>query len=82
MHSIRTLGEKGADVIADTDAHSGNWFAISMIVATVIAAWTPQYTVYGTLATITWPSGFLLFGNFSSIQLTSGSVVAYRAGVS
>jgi hypothetical protein len=78
MNSIRDLGQFGGDVIADTDPHDGNWFAISMITDTVIGAWTPAYTVYGTLASITWPAGFLLFGNFGQITLTSGSIVAYR----
>ena len=79
MFSIRDMGSKGGDIIADTGAHTGNWFAISMITATIIAAWTPSFTTYGTLANITWPSGYILFGNFASIQLTSGSVVAYKA---
>jgi hypothetical protein len=81
MISIRALGEKGGEVIADTNAHSGNWFAISMITDTIIASWTPAFTVHGTLAAITWPAGFIMFGNFSSIQLTSGSIVAYNTGM-
>jgi hypothetical protein len=80
MISIRALGEKGGEVIADTNAHTGNWFAISMITNTIIASWTPAFTVYGVLASITWPAGFIMFGNFTAIQLTSGSIVAYNAG--
>ena len=78
MISMRDMGSKGADIIADTGAHTGNWFAIAMITATIIASWTPVMTVYGTLANITWPAGFILFGNVTAIQLTSGSIVAYR----
>lgn len=79
MISIRDLGSQGGDIIADTNAHTGNWFAIAMITDSVIASWTPSFDVYGTLAAITWPAGFLLFGNFKAITLTSGSIVAYRA---
>ena len=81
MISIRALGEKGGEIIADANPHTGSWFAISMITNTVIASWTPAFTVYGVLASITWPAGFIMFGNFSAIQLTSGSVVVYNTGM-
>ncbi len=78
MISIRDLGQFGGDIIADANAHTGNWFAIAMITDTIIASWTPSFDVAGTLASITFPAGFLLFGNFKAITLTSGSVVAYK----
>jgi len=75
-----SLGEKGADLIADTDLHTGIWCAIEVIEDAVFDTLTdPTLTVEGTLGSITFAAGLVLGGGFKQIKLTSGVVWAYKA---
>jgi len=75
-----SLGEKGADLIADSDPHTGTWCAFSVVNDCVFASIDdPTLTVYGTLSSITFPAGYTSGGGFKGIQLTSGAVWAYKA---
>jgi hypothetical protein len=78
MIQIVALGQYGGSIIDDTSTHVGKWHSISMITDTVFSAWEPSFDIYGTLAGITFPAGFILFGNFTSITLASGKIVAYK----
>ena len=71
------LGQYGVDVIADTNTHTGNWFCIEVQAAAVLNALTSNWSAApsGTL-----PVGAKLYGHFTSIDLTSGVVWAYRTG--
>jgi hypothetical protein len=70
-------GENGGLYIADTSAHTGIWDAIQALEATV--ADLVSSNLSGTLTSVPIPAGVTIFGQFSSITLTSGTVIAYTA---
>ena len=78
-----SLGAAGFDRIADTTQITGTWVAIKAInsdavltvsgtTGTVVAVGDPLVT--GDVIT----QGDVLFGPFTAIKLTSGTVLAYR----
>ena len=80
------LGQAGAKVISDTAVHSGTFVAITMLEDTVFNALTPTDTTNGygvgsyngnTMASETIPQGVTSYGRWSSIDLTSGLIIAY-----
>ena len=80
------LGQAGAKFISDTESHSGTFVAITMLEDTVFNALTPTDTTNGygvgsyngnTMASETIPQGVTIYGRWSSIDLTSGLVIAY-----
>jgi|TARA_X000001388_G_scaffold73476_1_gene65262 hypothetical protein len=80
------LGQAGAKFISDTEVHSGTFVAITMLEDTVFNALTPTDTTNGygvgsyngnTMASETIPQGVTIYGRWSSIDLTSGLVIAY-----
>ena len=80
------LGQAGAKFISDTAVHSGTFVAITMLEDTVFNALTPTDTTNGygvgsyngnTMSSETIPQGVTIYGRWSSIDLTSGLVIAY-----
>ena len=80
------LGQTGAKFISDTEVHSGTFVAITMLEDTVFNALTPTDTTNGygvgsyngnTMASETIPQGVTIYGRWSTIDLTSGLVIAY-----
>jgi len=70
-------GFSGGDFIADTDTHSGNWTTIDVVTDIVFSGVACNISgLEGSGATI--PAGKQLFGSFTSITLSSGSIIAYR----
>jgi len=79
---ISPLGEHGSTIIEDTEAHAGTWFAIQMIEDTLFAALAAEgMEVHDSIAGLTFKTGMIIFGTFTAITLTSGAVIAYKAGV-
>ena len=78
----RGLGLNGGAYINDTAVHTGNWFAIQATEDTVLAAQASNITNLDDICTgqdaTTLAAGMVLYGNFTSIDLTSGAVVAYN----
>lgn len=77
------LGVNGFDVIQDTtdttvDANSGHWFMIQVITDAVFTSSTVERGD-ALSTTLTYPAGITLYGKFTQVQLTSGSVHCYRA---
>lgn len=81
-----SMGGKGCVVIADTDATvpaAGQAFValhcISAVVFTAYAvrAYAPVLPANG-LNGITFPAGTVLYGQFTSITLASGTLIAYN----
>lgn len=71
---------KGGAYIGDTNAASGSWTAIQVVTDTKFHTLTGNVTgLANTLSgsAILLPAGFVLFGNFTAIQMHSGSVIAY-----
>jgi hypothetical protein len=81
-----SMGGKGCKVIVDgtkTDANAGQSFvAIHCLTDTVLAAYTVrQYapvTPTNVLVGVILPAGMVLYGQFTSLTLTSGTVIAYN----
>jgi len=78
----RGLGLNGGEYINDTAAHTGKFFAILATEDTVIASITSNID---NLSDITnsqdgtvLSANTAIYGNISSIQLTSGAVIAYN----
>ena len=68
------IGKYGGEVIADTNAHTGTWSIISAAEDSVIATLTGNIT---GATTVTLNVGGVIYGVFTGITLTSGSVIAY-----
>ena len=78
----RGLGLNGGIYINGTDVVTGNWFAIQATEDTVIQAQASNITNLDNICqpvdNITLAAGMVLYGNFTSIDLTSGAVIAYN----
>ncbi len=72
------LGQYGATVISDTNEVTGT-FAVLHALTDVVFASVTAVDWTGSLATVTLKAGDKLFGNFLSVTLTSGTLVAYNA---
>ena len=68
----------GAEFIDDTSAHTGRFGKIVALEDSVIASLTAQDYSGNTLAAIPFNASCELCGVFTSITLTSGTVVAYK----
>ena len=80
----RGLGLNGGAYLNDTAVHtnSNGWFAIQATEDTVIQAQASNITDLDNICqpvdNITLAAGTVLYGNFTSIDLTSGAVIAYN----
>jgi len=73
-----SLGQGGAEYVADTAAHPGNFVAIQAVEVAVINTLTAGNWTPSTATAIPLPAGSTIFGSFSTLTLTSGKVIAYR----
>ena len=83
------LGQAGAKFISDNATHTlstGNFVAIQCLEDTVFTALTPSDTSKGygvgsyngnTMASETIPAGVTIYGSWTTVDLTSGLVIAY-----
>ena len=80
----RGLGLNGGIYINDTNVatNANGWFAIQATEDTVLAAQSSNITNLDDICTgqdaTTLSAGTVLYGNFASIDLTSGAVIAYN----
>ena len=80
----RGLGLNGGQYINSTDVttNANGWFAIQATEDTVIQAQASNITNLDNICqpvdNITLSAGTVLYGNFTSIDLTSGAVIAYN----
>lgn len=78
--SLIINNSKGGAYIGNTNATSGAWTAIQVLTDTKFHTLTGNITgLADTLlgSAVLVPAGLVLFGNFTAIQLHSGSVIAY-----
>jgi len=68
----------GAEYISDTAAHTGRFGEIYALEDTVIATLVAQDWTGNATTSVTMKAATEIEGVFTSITLTSGSVVAYR----
>lgn len=77
----QTFGSAGNITLTSAqDALTGDFFCIQVITDTVFSVLTDSSQITGGASSVapTYPAGFTLFGQFKSIDLTSGSVRVYR----
>ena len=75
-----SLGQRGFIFTDDTTAVDGNFAAIQIIADTVFSALTALNSTVGGLVGVTLTAGTVIYGPFTSYDLTSGKVIAYKAG--
>ena len=63
--------------IDDQDSHTGPYFALYCMAEAVIDTSECTTNITAEPATITIPVNTWLYGNFTSIELDSGTVIAY-----
>ena len=66
-----------AILIDDTAAHAGPYFAITALADAVVDVSECDMSFITDVADFTIPKGVTIYGNFASIELDSGSVIAY-----
>ena len=80
------MGQAGGKFISDNATHSGSFVAIQCLEDTVFAALTPYDTGAGygvgsyngnSMASETIPAGTVIYGRWTTVDLTSGLVIAY-----
>jgi hypothetical protein len=76
-----TNSQSGGQFIGDTALYTGEWAAIQAVTDTKFHTLTGNVvglanTLLGSAVTV--PAGMTIFGNFSAIDLHSGSIIAYR----
>ena len=67
----------GAILIDDTDAHTGPYFAITALEDAAVDVSECDMSFITDVADFTIPKGVTIYGNFTSIELDSGKVIAY-----
>jgi hypothetical protein len=77
---LTSLGQRGFIYTDDTNLVTGNFAAIQIISDTVFAALTALNSTVGGLVGVTLTAGTIIYGPFTSYDLTSGKVIAYKAG--
>ena len=71
--------DDGGDVITDTATHAGRWRALQALgTGATFGAGTVAADLIGSLTGVVIPAGATLQGQFTAVQLSSGSVAAYR----
>ena len=82
VSEYRGLGLNGGAYINDTATHTGNWFAIQVTEDTVIQTQASNITDLDNICqpvdNVTLTTNTVLYGHFTSIDLTSGAVIAYN----
>jgi len=78
--SLVSLGQRGFVYVADTTATPGNFAAIQIIADTIFSSLTALNSTVGGLAGVTLTAGTIIYGPFTAFTLTSGKVIAYKAG--
>jgi len=82
VSEYRGLGLNGGEYINGTGAITGSFFALQATEATVLAAQSSNITNLDDICTgedaTELAAGTVLYGNFTSVTLTSGAVIAYN----
>ena len=66
-----------AILIDDTAEHTGPYFAITALTDAVVDISECDMSFITDVADFTIPKGVTIYGNFTSIELDSGKVIAY-----
>lgn len=73
----QSFGQRGAKIVTDTAAHSGDFCALQLLDETSFTSITwPE--LEGTFPTGNIPAGTIIYGQISGFTLAYGSVLAYK----
>ena len=72
-----SLGQAGSILIDDTVEHTGPYVAITALSDAAVDVSECDMSFITDVADFTIPKGATIFGRFASIELDSGSVIAY-----
>ena len=72
------LGQAGVILIDDTDAHTGPFIAITALEDAAVDISECDMSYIEDVADFTIPKGATIYGQFASIELDSGKVLAYN----
>ena len=73
------ISPRAADLIAGTDETTGPYFAITALEDAVVdVSECDMSFLGGGTNNFTIPKGLTLYGNYASIELDSGTVIAYK----
>ena len=70
------ISPRAADLIVDTNESTGPYFAITALEDAVVDV--SQCDMSFLAANFTIPKGLTIYGNYASIELDSGKVIAYK----
>lgn len=70
-------GQNGATFINDTSTNTGNWYALQILSDTVFNILDCNWDG-STRTGVIFKADHVVYGNFTRIKLTSGSVIAYK----
>ena len=73
------FGQVGSILIDDTDAHTGPYCAITALTDAVVDTSECDMSWIDDVADFTIPKGVTIYGLFESIELDSGTIIAYKA---
>ena len=78
-NTLRAIQPSAAILIDDTNEHTGPYFAITCIgtAPAVVDVSECDMSFITDVADFTIPLGVTIYGNFASIELDSGTVIAY-----
>ena len=71
------LGQAGVILIDDTAAHTGPFVAIQALEDAAVDVSECDMSWIEDVVDFTIPAGLTIYGNFTSIELDSGKVLAY-----
>ena len=71
------ISPRAADIIVGTDESTGPYFAITALEDAVVDVSECDMSFITDVADFTIPKGLTIYGNFASIELDSGKVIAY-----
>tara|TARA_R110002110_G_scaffold311702_3_gene525218 strand:+ start:982 stop:1266 length:285 start_codon:yes stop_codon:yes gene_type:complete len=71
------ISPRAAILIDDVVEHAGPFFAITALVDAVVDVDQCDMSFITDVADFTIPKGVTIYGNFASIELDSGTVIAY-----
>jgi hypothetical protein len=78
--ALVSLGQRGFIYVGDTTETPGNFAAIQVLSDSVFSSLSALSSTIGGLVGITLTAGTIIYGPFTAFTLTSGKVIAYKAG--
>ena len=72
------LGQNGSTCFDDTISRTDNWFAIQIVEDVIFTTLTDTTRDGAVVTGMTLSAGIVIYGRFTTIELASGSCIAYK----